>query len=188
MDLLARRRMMMGVSEEPVVPIQIVQNGDFGTGTTYRWNVINKSSSIAIDNGSLLMTIVTAGSSSTSRGVYNTVALLATGHIYYSKIKLVTSYNGSVRLRTSSLAMLTMTTTAGVDGTFDNVKEYTGTNNQRINIYSHYGKASTVGQTMRLYSAMMIDLTATFGAGNEPDLDRCRRLFPLDYYDYNTGN
>ncbi len=188
MDLLARRRMMMRVAAAPVVPIQIVENGDFATGTTYRWGVINTASSIANDNDTLLMTIVTAGSSSTSRGVYNSVAKLTTGHIYYNKVKLVTSYAGSVRLRTSSLAMMTMTTTAGVDGTFDNVKEYTGTDAQRVNIYSHYGKASTVGQTMRIYSAMIIDLTATFGAGNEPDLDRCRRLFPLDYYDYNTGN
>ena len=186
MDLLARRRMMMRVAEEPVIPIQILPNGDFSNGTT-GWAKVNNSTTVENDNNSLLVTIVTA-SSSKSRGVYIASAKPVPGHVYYNKFHLVTSYKASVRVRTDSQAILTIATTADTEITIDNVREYTGTAGQRINVYSHYGAASTVGQTMRIYTAMCIDLTATFGEGNEPDLNKCRRLFPLDYYDYNTGN
>lgn len=184
MDLLARRRMMMRVADEPVIPIQIVRNGDFSNGTT-GWTRINTGVTITNDNGSLLVTVATA-SSSTARGVYSSTAKLKASHVYYIKYKLKTSYNASVRLRTSSKAIKTITTTADTVVTSDVRVAYSGTNNQTLNCYSHYGAASTVGQTMRIYAAICIDLTLTFGEGNEPDLDRCRRLFPNDYYEYNT--
>jgi hypothetical protein len=46
--------------------------------------------------------------------------------------------------------------------------------------------SSATGVYAFFKSFMMIDLTATFGTGNEPTIDACRRIFPDDYYPYNV--
>ena len=45
----------------------------------------------------------------------------------------------------------------------------------------------TTSDQVNLRNIQLFDLTAMFGAGNEPTLEQFRALFPHDYYDYNAG-
>lgn len=41
--------------------------------------------------------------------------------------------------------------------------------------------------TLSTKNAYLLDLTEMFGAGLEPDLETCRKIFPCEYYPYNAG-
>lgn len=48
--------------------------------------------------------------------------------------------------------------------------------------------ASNENETMMLIDVNLIDLTETFGIGNEPNLNACRSIFTKDYYEYYNPN
>ena len=189
MDLLVRRRSMMSTEHREIKPIQIIQNGNFVDWTVSQNvpdNWTKKSyTTLAIEDGWLSYT-----RTGSSNGMYQNVGgLLITGHKYYFafQFKNNTATTGGIVLRLSS------TTTSSTpnyissgltEGRKDAVVSFTSS---WENGYVHL--AATIGNKTSIFmkNIFAIDLTATFGAGNEPDLATCRTLFTEDYYEYYVG-
>lgn len=101
---------------------------------------------------------------------------LVYGHKYYYKCK-----TNKTQWR-SAAAFIPYADTAGWHDGFDGVKTYT-TESPYVIL-----KNETVSpNTSTIFIVCVIDLTETFGSGNEPDLATCRTLFPLPFYAYNVN-
>lgn len=167
---------------------QLVQNGNFANGTT-GWIKVNAD--LSVNNNILSM----AG-----QGTHNSVYINQTvsntgfnvGNKLYAKLKIRTTsticnrlsvyYNESVGRYIKHVDNPVQNQWYEVDGIITIIsKEQT-----EFVIRAYYDNISdSLGQVHQvdgLYGIVGIDLTATFGAGNEPDLATCQTLFP-SYFD-----
>lgn len=167
MDLLVHRRMMMTpATPPPPVPIQIVKpSGTLARQTSVSGATYSRDTSTGIVTVTITKT-VTAATSYLRWTVFRDSQY---DHIFYVKANGSSSYIG---VRTSSM------------GDIYTDKVDTQTSSGGANLFIRLKKNIPPGTyTVR---PIVIDLTATFGEGNEPDLATCRRYYPNDYYDY-TG-
>lgn len=166
-------------------PVQIIQNGDFSDGLA-GWSVWNATTSISNS-----IVTVTKGSSTSGGGrLTPTIASINTSHIYYFKCVCrygtTSSRFGFFNSSGSAIAdkSVTVSNTNFVDADIrvspssetNTIRLYTGITTTKAGLYSEFK------------SIFCIDLTATFGAGNEPTIEGCREIFTEDYYEYNLSN
>lgn len=163
---------------------QLVQNGNFVNGTT-GWSAANGT--ITVVNGILLQTC-----NGTARFpiVFRSISPTVATHKYYAYCK--------ARVTNADCISIELKLTTPVN---EGIKtQYTPTINQwyellniitiqnsyqtpQIAIQHVYIDSPTAsGKVMEVQYCYAIDLTARFGAGNEPDLATCQTLFP-SYFD-----
>ena len=169
------------IGGKSVVWNQILHNGNFD-GTNY-WR--GRASILSASENELTC--------ETNGGYAGFVAIegeatVITGHKYYSSIDVKTDegiklywpyydesviYNPTRHISTGNYDHMSNISVAKIDGS-----SLFG-----IRIVSDM----IVYVTIKAKNAMMIDLTQMFGAGNEPTLEECQKIFSADYYPYNAG-
>lgn len=115
-------------------------------------------------------------------------------HKYYLACKFNPAADGYPYLRNStafSTAAVfgSQTTRAGEWGSYENIVSARATGGPAWYI-GNGGNTSQIqiGDSFSIKDLMCIDLTAMFGAGNEPStVEEFKTLFPNDYYAYNAG-
>ena len=173
-----------------------VTNGDFSNGTTGWYGV--QSELITANN---ILSVVGNGVGAVSIFAQQTNTDYIMGNMYYVKARL--RITGSQCI---AAVVYINSTTQGVASYIDavNIQNYPIVNQWyeinaiviptvdfggkvRIGGYHNYPTAEdTLGKTMDVQYAALIDLTATFGAGNEPtaaQMDRLLTLFPNSWFD-----
>jgi len=168
-----------------VQPIQIVQNGDFANGLD-EWTS-HYCCTATTENVGIKLT----KNKSTGYGAieYQAPSGLNSAHQYYQKVVMKkgteTAYAGFCTSSFTVGGNTQMYSDATSDWeVMDQITSPAAASNRtclRVGASS-----SATGVYAFFKSFMMIDLTATFGAGNEPSIDACRRIFPDDYYPYNV--
>ena len=165
-------------------PVQIIQNGDFSDGLT-GWTTNNATATI--DNG---VVTITKGSGSAGGRLSATREAIVKAHSYYFKCVcrwgttyarygFFTSSGSTVTGSSKSISSTSWTVAdhiASPSGTANLIALFAGTTSSSSGTYAEFK------------SLCCIDLTATFGEGNEPDIDTCREIFTEDYYEYNLSN
>lgn len=166
----------------------LVSNGDFRYGTI-GWNIANGTR--IVDNNTLIST--GNGSSSIIQNYTNPTNIpCVAGKKYYLKAKMRVTNNVATQIRIDA---------EGSAGGAQYVTLSTPIQNQWyslsgivtltaseigyvvINARHYYADASTAnGKVMEVQQVMAIDLTARFGAGKEPDLATCDKMF-ADWFD-----
>ena len=154
----------------------LVVNGDFRNGTT-GWFFSNVTSSLL--TGGILM----QKTNTESLMRMHTTGTVVTGGIYYSRALLKCSispsandvmfgqFNSSLSVNSSHISYTQSTTDL-------QVLSIRGTMGQPANFFfTGVGAKSTYTGTISVYGIRVINLTATFGAGNEPTKEQCDLLF-----------
>lgn len=144
-------------------------NGDFGDGTT-GWEGINAT--IDVVDGKLVIT--PTGTSEIPRVRYNNQQL-KNGHMYYLRYELevldrdlideVAIYRGGTR------TILTKEEILSGNNVYSAVIPYIA---DYASIYLYFIHPSTTGiteQVVKLVNVLFIDISDTFGSGNEPDVE-----------------
>ena len=111
------------------------------------------------------------------------------GHKYYVSLDILSSYSGYVKLElwSNSVDIPDITTTANELLKIRQVLTCNNTISKRILLYLSQSVQNNTGITT--YSNFnIIDLSACFGIGNEPNIEQANELFIADYYAYNTGS
>lgn len=172
-------------TQPAIVPVQIIQNGDFADGLT-GWTADTYCTATLQTVGVRL-----SKKKSTTRGaiLYQSPSGLSTTKKFYQKaVMKAGSETACAGFCTSSFTVgsnvqMYSDVTADWD-TLDQITSPTGSANKAMIRVG--ASSSATGVWADFKSFMIIDLTATFGAGNEPSLSECRTLFPNDYYPYNV--
>ena len=115
-------------------------------------------------------------------------------HKYYLACKFNPAADGYPYLRNNTVFSTTavfgsQTTRAGEWGSYENIVSARATGGPAWYI-GNGGNTSQIqiGDSFSIKDLMCIDLTAMFGAGNEPStVEEFKTLFPNDYYAYNAG-
>lgn len=165
---------------------QLVKNGDLASGTS-SWGS-NPSYAVLSASGGVL-TLTLAATSGISAN--NSQAVIYTsGHKFFSCFGVQSSRAGA------RISMTRTTTDDGVEVTCDTADTwyeaagiFTAMATTNAQLYLRYRNASAngaqIGDTLQFRQLMIVDLTAIFGAGNEPTTaEEVRALLPEDYYDY----
>lgn len=166
---------------------QLCKNGNFADVSW--WIAFNTQYSISNGEASISKT------SSSSLGFlykeYNDVNLVL-GHKYYLAGTAKTSSS-----RNCYIGMVNSGTGLFLTGSVALFNSSTYSRSSVVFTYSDsaYSKfavrvnnSDTTTDTMNVKDIILIDLTLMFGSGNEPaTVEEFEKLFPLPYYDYNTG-
>lgn len=174
-------------------------------GNTLRWNQLAQYGHMA-SNGS---TVTTSGNTATvtstiTSGTYFGVAIVpstrhaaANGHKYYvvADVDMTGITDQTLSKVTVSFGSLTATS-VGTDSITASGRiaciattNATGTGGSTY-INALFSSAhDTSGQSFTVTNAMVMDLTAMFGAGSEPTtIEEFEALFPQPYYEYDAGS
>ena len=141
----------------------LVTNGDFSNNTT-GWLFSNAGTPYVADNELSITPTAAPSSSTTTQHAYQTFNVV-TGNTYYGRAMLYGATTVRLQITSSVLANLTQT---NVWQTLSGVWTSTVTGARAFGVRDSKASAWTVTKAKRL---MFIDLTATFGAGNEPTKD-----------------
>jgi hypothetical protein len=184
-DLLLRRRWMIS----QFYPVQLVQNGNFIEGTN-GWTDVD-TNVISVTDGVLRLE---KASSTFGRGAIfkNNTSGFITSHSYYMRGDVKSGSN-----KTSDSANICFTSTlntllgndaiTSTSGQWERIDQITSPKRNTDYFCVRTGAmASSSGSFAFFKNVILIDLTATYGSGNEPDLATCRDLFANDYYNYNS--
>lgn len=169
-----------------IVPVQIVRNGNFASGFDY-WNS-HAYCDRSEQDGFIRITKNPMGSYGAILYENPTWVALSTSHKYYQKAIMrqgTTSANAGFHSNAYAVASNSILSTTNTSWqTKDQITSPKADNNY---ICLRAGNSSAALNTYADFkSFMIIDLTLTFGAGNEPTLAECRTLFPDDYYPFNV--
>jgi hypothetical protein len=119
--------------------------------------------------------------------VFDTTFRTIANHIYFASLVILennASLVGMYAYPTSSYTGATTFAESSSYGKITNVVKITATKRLAIRC----GVAATaVGSDCTVAKCMINDLTDMFGAGNEPSKEDFLRMFPYDYYNYNSG-
>ncbi|MGC7873916.1 hypothetical protein ACPUYX_20805, partial [Desulfosporosinus sp. SYSU MS00001] len=164
----------------------VVTNGDFSNGTT-GW--AGSNATISVSNNTLS---VTGTGSFQNFFAYSSTSINATDtHKYYVKAKMFVTNNIStsisIKLDTSSASSYIVNSiNSPVQNqwyTLSGILTWNGGYNTqplRVLPYNTYADATTAnGKVMQVQQVQVIDLTATFGAGNEPSQAWCDANLPF---------
>ena len=169
---------------------QLIANGNFSNGTTG----YTSNDNISIVNGNMLMT---GNGISSSPSVYqDNVTNVAENEKYYYKFRLrvtnsvcsaIVVYIGIVGIGNHDLARRNSPTEDLWYETTGILTIPTGFNGSvRLTFRNYYASNATANEkTLEIdgsYGVSLINLTADYGAGNEPDLATCQTLYP-SYFD-----
>lgn len=163
---------------------QHVENGDFSDGTT-RW--AQGSGSIIASNKKLMYT-------ATNKSAYQYINQDGKPYIYGHKVlisfAITLSEANTVGVGDGSSIPKTYSLSANSRMQINDIWTLTNANKNSFILYIYPGRNNglNVGATATIENVMFFDLTAMFGAGNEPSTaEEFKALSPHDYYPYNTG-
>lgn len=159
---------------------QLVTNGNFANGTT-GW--VGAVATIAASNNTLMV----SGTGTSLIPSANAGITWTQSNKYYIKVKVrvTNSVCTNIRLRNEALSTLfTIKDNPVANEWYSFSAIYTpNANTVTLKIAHTYADAATSnGKVMEVQDVLTINLTATFGAGNEPSKEVCDVLF-ADYFD-----
>lgn len=175
--------MMDAIKGKSVVWNQLVQNGDFGDGTT-GWTPMQGT--FVISNNVCTLTI--GGTSIASARIQQEINLIV-GHKYFIHFELKPDKNAVARAGASAELNLfsDQSIFANVWNKYAKIATVSAASNI-LYLYCNQGGAMVAGENCQYRNAVLFDLTLMFGAGNEPSsVAEFEALYPLPYYDYNAG-
>ncbi|NCU29647.1 prepilin-type N-terminal cleavage/methylation domain-containing protein [Candidatus Saccharibacteria bacterium] len=166
-----------------VVMTNLVTNGDFSQGVS-GWSK-HTSYGLSVSDGVMSQTIVTAG---TPGGDYmsNSGAAVILGNQYYVSIEINPFRTHTPRIYIGHQYAYASASNAGTFSKVSVIVTANGTG--KLHLYSNSGSptGAIVGATTKYKNISAIDLTATFGAGNEPtkaQMDQIMQQFPNSWFD-----
>lgn len=178
--LLLRRRMMK--QDNDIRPIQIYRNGNFADGTEYWEPYSSNNGSLSAADGELTYTPIRRLSTSYGNKIQNTAAHFKGGHKYYIAADIHVPIVCNISFVYASGAKMIREASAGWNH-YSTV--YIWPNDSNLNYMGVNSMASfEAGDVVVYKNIIAIDLTETFGAGNEPSKDWCDAKWPgyVDYY------
>ena len=176
---------------------QLVKNGNFAS--TSGWKAANTNYGTISASGNILIYTV----ASQQAGPYNYRVQqqnddnlgIPVGHKLYIALDFKPSEanEGSVQLQSSvgALDKAVLSFAGATPNAWSHLSTFFTTvrASQYIALYLKLNNPQTVGATFQFKNFMIVDLTAMFGAGNEPTtVEEFKSLFPLSYYSYNQGS
>ena len=153
----------------------LVTNGDFSNGTA-GWQTTTASLSAA--NNELILTIIT-GSKQDSR-IYQLIGAIA-GHKYYAHGSIMRTNANTFTPKIGGSDAVYLKAVANTYVTYGIVLTAVDTTS-----YSVYLADTVAGEVIKFKNLLAIDLTATFGAGNEPtatQMDEYLAAYPNSWFD-----
>lgn len=161
------------------------------------WKAHSVQTRFSVSDGVITATLVLGSPSVYSPAIAIEGGIVVTSianHKYYFACKFNPAADGYPYLRNntafSTAAVFgTKTTRAGEWGSYENIVSAPATGGPAWYL-GNGGNTSQIqiGDSFSIKDLMCIDLTAIFGAGNEPStVDEFKALFPNDYYAYNAG-
>ena len=163
---------------------QLVKNGNFAS--TSNW--LSSGGSLSVTNN---VGTVTSTNSYYLCGLYQTLSLLA-NHKYLVKatIKIVSATNQptSIQYLTSSYTGGKIFSSPVVGTKYDIEVLSTPTANATWAAFYIYKANDSDSVVFEISNVNIIDLTAMYGAGNEPTLAQFRKDYPLPFYAYDAGS
>jgi len=164
----------MQVKLEGLTAENLVVNGDFRSGTTGWEGVLG---TISTANNELTYKV---DALSANARVEQQIDIAIPGHKYYARGYINPKYTNTVSL---SMGTPVVTVAVNMANAWNMVSAIiTATSNARFRFYLNTVSWYVVGDTIKLKDIMTIDLTATFGTGNEPDRATCDKMFS-DYFE-----
>lgn len=174
------------VKGNSVVFNQLVKNALDQSGNNGWWSR-QGANNVELNGSSIKLSFV-SGTNSTPQ-ISQKIPLNA-NHTYFLTVNIDfnVSNNAECYLRESSdlygNSVNTIIWTSS-DGHYNAV--FTPTDGYSYLIFSVYRVINDVGDSVTVSDMQIIDLTAMFGAGNEPTAEEFRALYPNSYYPYNAG-
>ena len=160
---------------------QILAHGDMdGSGfEAYSANNVD----VSINGGELTATIKTAGETY-EIGVRSTSSfLILKNHVIIVK----GDFNPSVDISMGFDIGYTRNRTNCNANVYTTVYDRFLSSNNYSSLVTSPGSIMQVGATYKVKNIQIFDLTAMFGAGNEPTLETFKTMFPEEYYAYTEG-
>ena len=173
----------MDVKLEGLTAQNLVANGDFRNGTT-GW--IISSSDATVSNNTLSCTGSGTASFPSIGKITNLICQLGVKVLIKVKFKVTNPDCKMVDIKIigtnggEALIQSALTPTQNKEYVFAGITTISSIfkGNLRFQIFHVYQDAATAnGKTMEVREVAVINLTATFGAGNEPDLATCDAMF-----------
>lgn len=186
-EVVAVENPKVEVSSKGVMWNQIVKNGDFATQTG--WKAYNSNNSqISITGNTLVHTMKTAGTGGYQHG------LASTSYISPYPVKgtkFLISYEVKPS-KTVDMGFDVCNTTQSKSisceaGVWSRCMFRLSAAGTSVGINIIVRSETSVGDTFIYRNVNLFNLTAMFGAGNEPTLEEFRAMFPKDYYPYDSG-
>lgn len=178
----------MSVGLKGVTAISYVANGNFRQGTT-RWR--STGGTLVVDGTAR---VTGDGSLSYCHLIQDIALQLVEGHKYYARS--VARVRGSdcqrlaLELREVNLRTIMAQASPAQDQwyTLSGIVTISGPYTAPyFRVISNYADASgAVGKVLEVALMVLVDLTATFGAGNEPDKETCDKIF-ANWFDGTTS-
>ena len=161
---------------------QLVQNGNFADMTGW---LLSDSIPSSVSNGILTATIGTTHHSSIRLTKTNLSMISGKKYLFMCDIKPTKNIN--VRLQYPGVAtdISTQTMTANVWGRYSSFAIMTS--NNALTLYYNTDNNLTEGDTVQFRNCVLFDLSL-MGLDNLTSVSDFTDLFPLPYYDYNTGS
>lgn len=153
----------------------LIENGNF-TDDTNKWNL---RSTTGITNNGILTTTMTAGSLVSSWRIEQSIEPIV-GHKYYVRAFIKPKYNNTTYIQfggnTHNITL--------ISNEWNLIQDIIATTSTAIFRFYHSTNTNYVeGDTVQFKDIMCIDLTACFGAGNEPtkeEMDIIIQYYPKD--------
>ena len=161
---------------------QLITDGDFAQGD---FNQTGGTLTVSNNTGFFTITNTSANTRIEKRSL-----TIEQGHKYYCTVTINPPKSTRVLLQAASddasITIKQETISAGAH-VLSEIKTMSIDAN-RIRVYVNRDADLAVDDTVTFNNLMLCDLTAMFGAGNEPaTVEEFRALFPLDFYAYNAG-
>jgi len=171
---MMRRRALMSVEKKQ--PIQILQNGNFANGTEHWYPTPYMT--IRAENNSL---ILTNGKDSTrSRRAVQDIALIV-GHKYLAitSITSLVSVQRYAQFVVGEIATTRKAVQPQQTVYYASVVSYdTAVSNPSFGAGFYSSGMASYSDAFSLKNTMLVDLTATYGAGNEPTREQFKQDYP----------
>ena len=166
------------------VPYQLIENGDFAS--TSKWSGTNCTFSVTSNN----IGVATVTKTGNALRIAHEEFKITKDHKYYYQIMVYAPKQIKFRLSRSTAAITTQEiSTINEWVTIEGIYA-SSTTTTDLTLRYYFDLDSVLTKTQKVYFcwAEFIDLTATFGAGNEPTtVEEVNRLYPNSYYEYNPA-
>ena len=166
---------------------QLIQNGNFADTTG--WYVPSVASKSAENNiMTLTFSKTTTSGASITRGGYSQV--LKEGHKYYFGIDVLSTEATKIRFLFGQWGtdfQAKKAVSANIKTRVSMIGSITTVYSNDLSIYFNVDAELTSAAVVKFSNCICIDLTAMFGAGNEPaTVEEFESMFPQPYYAYNA--
>lgn len=154
----------------------LIKNGDFANGIT-GWEAPTLGTLIA-SNNELEVTITNTSNTTTLSYIGQAVKKYA-NHNYYTAFEIKPKYNNAVAVLIGNKWSENVAPTPNIFNRVSRiVKPTEDTNHFNTLRYRHDVNTNyVVGDKIYFKNILLIDLTQTFGAGNEPTVEECDKIF-----------